>query len=133
MRIQSVDNRCYLEINPTSEGYGLCRVEARIDLGHGVFTAENKSLLLLKLPKFIIQLGSFIVNREPQPKLEGTYDSYLSFVSKADSVFLEFSLGDGFCGYRTYAPFNLTGRFQLDADQLGMVLSDFRTLAEKSY
>ena len=131
MRIQSFDKRCYIEINPAPEGEGcpVFIVEARIDLGHGVFTAESKYLPLPKLSEFIIHLESFVLNREMRPKWEGAYESYFSFVSEADSVFLEFSVGDGFCGYTTYANFNLSGRFEINTDQLKTIVSELKALA----
>ena len=130
MRIQSFDKRCYVEINYTHEGEGhpVFNVEARTDLGHGVFTAKSR-LPLLKLPEFISDLESFVLNREIRPKLEGAYESYFSFVSDADSVFLEFSVGDGFCGYTTYANFNLLGRFEINSDHLKTIVSEFKALA----
>ena len=131
MRIQSFDKRCYIEINPAHEGEGhpVFIVEARINLEHGVFTAKSKILPLPKLPEFIIHLESFLVNREIQPKLEGAYESYFSFVYEAGSVFLEFSVGDGFSGYTTYANFNLSGRFEINTDQLKTIVAEFKALA----
>ena len=130
MRIRSIDERCFVEIRSTSEGYGICEVEASIDLGHGVFTARNGSLALLELSEFIVQFEAFVLNREVEARLEGTYDTFLAFHSKGNAVFLDFSVGDGFCGYSSYAPFNLSGRFDIDSDHLLSLLSDFRELGE---
>lgn len=81
MKIQSFDQQCYVEINlnPEGEGHPVFNVEARIDLGHGVFTAES-SIALPKLLEFIIHIESFVLNREMRPKWEGVYESYFSFV-----------------------------------------------------
>jgi hypothetical protein len=126
MKIQSLDKQCYVEINPAPEGEGhpVFDVEARIDLGHGVFTADVKILAMPKLPEFIIHLESFVLNREMQPKLEGVYESYFSFVSDADNVFLEFSVGDA-----SYYKCNLIGRFEINTDHLKTIVSEFKALA----
>ena len=125
MRIQSVDKQCYVEINPAPEGEGhpVFRVEARIDLGHGVFTAYSKSIAIPKLPEFIIHLESFVQNKEIRPKWEGVYESYLSFVSEADRVYLEFSIGDV-----SYYNCNLIGRFEINTDHLKTIVSEFKAL-----
>lgn len=125
MKIQSFDQQCYVEINlnPEGEGHPVFNVEARIDLGHGVFTAES-SIALPKLLEFIIHIESFVLNREMRPKWEGVYESYFSFVYEADSVFLEFSVGDA-----SYYNCNLIGRFEIDSNHLNTIVSEFKALA----
>ena len=126
MKIQSFDQQCYVEINlaPEGEGHPVFNVEARIDLGHGLFTADVTCIALPKLPEFIVHLESFFLNREMRPKWEGVYESYFSFVSKADRVFLEFSVG-----YESYYDCNLIGRFEIDSDHLNTIVSEFKALA----
>jgi len=129
MRIVSEDRRCYVEIGPTDQGYDICDLKAHVDHGHGEFSARSSAVALLKLAEFVDTFDAFIANRELVPRLEGVYDTYLSFRARGNEVWLEFSVGAADC----YGTHNLTGQFKVEQERLGQYLSEFRKLIIAAY
>ena len=129
MRIVSEDQRCYVEIAPTSQGYDICDLKAHVDTGHGQLSAESFGVPLLKLAEFVEAFEAFVSNRKLMPRLEGVYDTYLLFRARGLEVWFEFSVGQA----NYYHTHNLTGQFKIDSDFLSQYLSEFRKLVMAAY
>jgi len=126
---------CFVELEPTDQGYHICELSGVIDIKHGIFTACSYSVPLLKINDFIKAFEEFCTNRKIEPKLEGVYDTYFHFYARVDKfgrevILMEFSIGDA-----TVYPFiyNLKGLFEIDSHKLPSILSNFKELAKMSY
>ena len=126
---------CFVELEPTDQGYNICKLSGVIDIEHGLFTACSNSVPLLKINDFIKEFEAFCTNRHLEPKLEGVYDTYFHFYARVNThgrelILMEFSIGDA-----TMYPFvsNLKGLFEIDSHKLSSILSDFKELAKMSY
>ena len=133
MKIQdAIHNECFVEIKP-SDRYNICELSGEINIKHGKFTGWSSTVPLLKLQDFINQFESFCLNRSPEPRLEGVYDTYFQFYTREDingkeRILMKFSIGDA-CNFI----FNLTGHLEIDAKELPSILTNFRELAQQSY
>lgn len=133
MKIQSIDGVCSIQIGRGPESdCGVFVVEVKVDLGHGEFIGSNRSFCFVQLSQFINDFERFIIDGHSESRLEGTYDSFFAFHREGTAVFLEFSVGDGFCGYSSYCPFAVSGRFEVGGDQLAQTVSDFKELRDSA-
>ena len=131
MKIKSIDNQSWIELtqNPDDDWLSFC-MTVSIDLGHSVFTGSNFNLCLLNLTKFFEDFSKFILDRQLTPKLEGTYNSYLSFSYQNEVVIVRFSLGDCFSG-TIPIDYAMTGGFEITEASLLVIEREFKILLNK--
>lgn len=127
MRLVSTDNQSELTITVVEDehGYKASSLTAQISLGHSEFKGSNSDINFLNLPDFIRDLDAFILNRKIEPKLNGTYGSYILFRGTNTSVAIIFKIGGAFCGTDTYN-YSVTGTFEIDQGQLGEIVNELR-------
>ena len=126
--------RCSIDLEyliDDSSDYDSFSFSASIDIGHGLFKAANNDIHFLNLPTFVAQLESFVRDRMPQPRLDGTYNSYLELSGTPSSATIHFRIGDAFSGYTDVnTQYSFTGAFDVEPDQLFPMLDQFRGLLE---
>jgi hypothetical protein len=120
MKIYAKDHPSWIEINrlvDEANQYSSYEISAVIDIIHGKFTAKNIDVHFINAVEFQSVFKQFITNRSLVPRLEGTYDTYLEFVGKSNSVILRFKIGDAFCGTET-TDYSLVGGFEVSQESL---------------
>lgn len=129
MNITSADRICsvFLERNRDVTDHPGFRMAARVDIGHGHFEASNGDVRFLNLPEFVAELDRFILDRRRAPRLDGTYDSSISFVANGNSVILRYCIGDAFHGQKT-ALFHQSGAFEVEQEKLFQCLTELKAL-----
>ncbi|GAA6140041.1 hypothetical protein NBRC116583_37880 [Arenicella sp. 4NH20-0111] len=130
MKIVSTDNQCELTIENGEDefGYNFCSLAAKIGSGTCEFTGCNNDVTFTNMIEFIKDLDSFILNRELEPKLEGTYGSYLLFKGTSTYVALTFKIGGAFCGTETFS-YSITGTFEVAKEYLQEIVVEFKKYA----
>lgn len=68
------------------------------------------------------------ISGELQPKLKGTYDSYLSMIGRDNAVTMQYRLGS----QNDKQVFTQKGSFEVAQEDLNSILADFRRLSENS-
>jgi len=133
MTFLSTDGKSRLEIesHDDGQGYSAFAVEATVDVGHGRFSAWNGDVQWLNLDRFAAALEQFATDRTSIPELEGTYDSRVGLSARGHTIFLEFAVGDAFCGEKTH-DYLFAGSFELDRECLPGVLSTVRSLVTRA-
>ena len=133
MRISSADSKnSWIEIQRNEDDdFSSFLFRVAIDIGHGNFSACNNSLNFLNLRGFAEEVDQFVLRRDIQPFLEGTYDSYLRLrQTNNNEVLISFCIGDAFCGWENTAEFKLQGEFPIEQDILTTLASAFMSLAK---
>ncbi len=133
MEILSADNICRITLRPSGEpgSYAGIEMAAHVDIGHGRFEARNRDIHFLNLGEFVEEFDKFISDRTRAPRLNGTYDSHISFRASGLDVVCEYCVGDAFAGGRRPAEFFQSGKFEIERDVLLDLLRDFRQLLEQ--
>ena len=129
VNINSADHICsiFLERNRDARDHPGFRMAARVDIGHGYFEASNGDVRFSNLREFVAELDHFILDRRRVPRLDGTYDSSISFVANGNSVILRYCIGDAFHGQKT-ALFHQSGTFEVDQEKLFQYLAELKAL-----
>lgn len=127
MKIVSVDSNTWVSVERHEDpgGYASFAVEAQVDIGHGQFRAWNADVQFLNLGNFTAELDRFVLDRRLVPRLEGTYDTFLAFCASGTAVYLDFRVGDAFCGRKT-VDFRLAGAFEIDPGCLTAIGEELR-------
>ncbi|MBI1889466.1 MAG: hypothetical protein HYS18_02340 [Burkholderiales bacterium] len=132
MQIVDTQAKCSIEIEYDgyeTPDYASFTFGASVNIGHGMFKAVNKDINFFNFQFFVEELDAFILDRSLQPKLSGTYDSYLEFVGVSSSVSIRFRIGDAFAGYKNpNTPFAFTGGFDVAQDQLTSIVRNLREM-----
>lgn len=130
MKIVSTDNKSELIVNMFEDEHGhkAYSLGAEIGLGHSEFKGCNNDIIFLNVPEFIKDLDAFILNRKIEPKLIGTYDSYILFKGTSTCVAITFKIGGAFCGTDTYS-YSITGTFEIAQEQLGEIVNELGNYA----
>jgi hypothetical protein len=131
MKISSLDKTCSVTLEYTGDarGYSGYQIEADVDIRHGRFYAKNIDVQFLNWDEFVSEYNRFILDRSLTPRLVGTYDSYIAFTGNGTAVYLQFCLGDAFCGRKTVG-FRQSGEFEVEQQTLLQYLAGFRALME---
>lgn len=131
MKIISLNKKFFIEIkNNIENDFPSFKVLAEIDINHGVFSAKNNDLALLNINEFRGDLDAFIINRELQPRLEGTYDSFIEF-SKGTEITkarIKFAIGDAYSGFTKTVNFLFTGEFEIEIESISKLLRELKAL-----
>ena len=118
MKIYGIGKKSWLEIGPVKDGsYTATSVEVKIDIGHGFFSAKNIDMHFQNLDTFIPELDHFITSRDINPRLNGTYDSFIEISGSVSHVFIKFCIGDEDCGAKTHQ-YSLCGSFEIEQEHL---------------
>ena len=120
MKIYSQDKNSWLKITKNEGEYdveGTYSIEVKFDIGHSVFNATNKEVIFTNGAEFKSTLNEFVMNRDLCPKLEGTYDSYVSFKAVGNNVVLSVNVGSAFCSSSTFA-YSTSGEFEVSQEYL---------------
>lgn len=128
LRLEFSDGKSWVEIRPhnnESGGYSACAMEAVVDLGHGRFQGLNGDVFFFGFEKFCDEFDRFILDRLLAPRLDGTYDSFLSFSGKGNSIIFKFCVGDN-----EMEEYRLRGSFIIEGDRLNDLNSYFRDFAK---
>ncbi len=131
MKIISADNNSYIDIElfkDEDSGYSSFEVEAFVDIGHGEFKAKNTDLHFLDFEDFTNDFDNFIIDRNITCRLNGTYSSYIKIYGEYNTVFIQFCIGDAFCGNKTY-DYKFSGEFTIDQGDLLDYLNSFKEFA----
>jgi hypothetical protein len=130
MKIVSTDNQSELTIENREDefGYNFLSLSAKIGSGTCEFNGCNNELSFTNIDEFIKELDSFISNRELEPKLEGTYGSYLTFRGTSTYVALTFKIGGAFCGTETFS-YSIMGTFEIAQEYLHKIVTEFKSYA----
>jgi len=132
MHISSSDGKAWIEVRRNEEdNFPSFAFSGAVNIGHGSFAASNSSLAFLNLGDFAEMLDKFILERDLQPCLEGTYESYLKVwrPSGKNEVMLSFCIGDAFSGWVGTSEFKLQGEFPIEQETLNSLVSAFRSMA----
>jgi len=133
MKINSIDNKCSINIDGKGDDCLFFEVNASIDIGHGVFNGKNTDLMFLNFDEFIKDYDSFITNRDITPILNATYESFIKIEAGiSNSIFISFSLGDAFSGYNNSVEFSLNGKFEVNTEFLIQMHTEFKSLAKNA-
>lgn len=127
MKIYSKDKKCWLYFERTVDvehDYSSFILDALVDVGHSVFQGRNTDIHFFGIGDFVSKLNDFIIDRDIQPRLEGTYDTYLVFKGAANHVFLSFYIGSACCGAETHT-YAIQGTFEIDQGSLGDIVKGF--------
>jgi hypothetical protein len=127
MKIYSSDKKSWLGFKSMVDeehDYSSFLLEVFVDLGHSFFQGKNTDLHFFCIDDFISQLNAFILDRSLQPRLEGTYDTYLMFKGEANNVILSFYVGSAYCGKETYS-YAVQGAFDIDQENLNDIVKGF--------
>ena len=130
MKIESIDKKSYIFIDHSGdEDYSSFQFGAHIDISHGSFSAKNNDIQFINLSKFISILDEFITNRDLEPELTGTYNTFLRFynLKGKNTVMLQLSLGDMFSGYSETVNYSLNGCFELNQEDLLCFLNSIKS------
>lgn len=100
-------------------------MEVVVDLGGGRFQGLNRDVFFSGFEKFCDEFDHFILDRSLTPRLEGSYDSFLSFSGKGNSIDFAFCVGD----YGT-EDHRLSSSFTIEGDRLNELTSYFRDFAK---
>ena len=131
IRIKSLDNTAWLAIfRNQDEPHASFSIECSVDIGHGVFDAENSDVHFLNQKEFAEALDDFILDRALAPQLDGTYDTFVKFFRPAgrNSVMVNFAIGDAFSGRSAAARYRTEGEFEMDAEYLNGLVAEFAAL-----
>lgn len=131
MRIYSTDKKVYVKLSRDGgDTHSPFSVESSVDISHGRFGAINSDIHFLNHDEFLKEFDAFILNREIVPRLKGTYDTEIRFFQPKDKniVMVSFAIGDAFSGYTTTVRFKSEGQFEVDAEYLNELLSNFEKL-----
>jgi hypothetical protein len=126
MKIFSSDKKSWLSIEVVSDdehGYSSFSMESLVDIGHSSFQGRNSDLHFFGIDDFVAQLSAFVMDRRIQPRLEGTYDSFLMFKGSASHVSVSFCIGSAYCGAETYS-YVMSGAFEVEQENLASIVSD---------
>lgn len=130
LRIVSSDRRSWVKLKRWRDAtgdYEAFEMAASVDYGHGKFTALNADVQFFGLPEFIQGLDAFVMQRGLRPRLEGTYDCFLTFEGKGTQVVVSFCVGDAFCGGEAEVEEpRLRGRFVIDGERLNGIIEALR-------
>ena len=131
MKINSVDNNSWLSIESDKDEFEHknVSVEASIDIGHGNFHAKNIDIVLLNTQEFIDEIDKFLLDRNKTPKLCGTYDSFLEIHGDNSHIYLNFAIGDAFCGKLTHE-YLFRGSFEFDQEQLLSIKQEIQRIQD---
>lgn len=130
MKISSRSGNDWISISIGCDTQGYSSIEMEAFLTHGIssFHAKQLDLQFFKISQFVDALDKFITDRSLMPKLEGTYDSFLSFRAIGSTVRLEFAIGDEISS-KAPTVYCLRGAFDIDQSYLNDYVRDFRLLA----
>lgn len=106
-------------------------VRCEVELNHGHFHAQNSDIVLLNIENWIKDVKLNLQQREGQAILNGTYNSKFSFSIQEEEVYVEFLLGDAFCGKFPMGEFYLKGRFDLELREVQTFISEFEEILEQ--
>lgn len=132
MKIPSSNNKSYISIEFFDDGtddYISYVLEIVSDIEHSFFKGSNSDIHFLNMPEFIDQLDSFVLNRNVRPKLEGTYDSYLSFIGSGNVVEVNYCIGS----QNDHQIFSQKGGFEISQEHLSSILTDLKTLYKSRF
>ena len=131
MKIASNDNRSCLLLEKIEyeNGYSSISVEANIDLTHSSFQGANTDIHFQGIEDFVAKLDAFVMDRSIQPRLEGTYDSFIKLKGISNRVVLSFNVGSAFCGTDTFN-YGVQGSFEVDQGDLNEIVSGFKRLVD---
>ena len=134
MKIYSKDQNSWLTFDHNvddNHDYSAFSLEAFIDLDHSSFQGKNIDLHFFDIDNFIAKLDAFVLDRSIQPKLEGTYDTYIMFKGNGTHIFISFSIGSAYCGTETYF-YSVQGTFEVSQENLGNIVIGFTQYAGKA-
>ena len=127
MDIYSVDKKNWFRVEQVFDEvtqYSSFLFEVYIDLGHSVFHSKNSDIQIFDINSFVNELNEFLMDRSLEPKLEGTYDSFLSFIGNNRDIQISFNIGSSYCSSETYS-YSTSGKFEIDQEHLNEVLEFF--------
>ena len=130
MKITSADDICWISVTPNEARYSGFDVVTHVNIDHGQFEARNTDVHFLNFEEFLSEFDKFIMDRHRAPRLEGTYDTYISFSGTGTSVICAYRLGDAFCG-RKKATFYQSGEFEIQQERLLEFLHGFQKLLDQ--
>ncbi|WP_026609732.1 hypothetical protein [Methylocaldum szegediense] len=131
MRISSSDGKTWIEIRRNEgDDFPSFAFSGAVNIGHGRFTGRSTSLTFLNLSEFAEALDAFILQRDLQPCLEGTYGSYARVWQprSKNEVMLGFCIGDAFSGWVGTSEFKLQGEFPIEQEILNSLVFAFRSM-----
>ncbi len=134
MKIYSTDQNSWLtcdHIVDDEHDYSSFSLEAFIDLGHSSFQGKNIDLHFFDIDNFIAKLDAFVLDRSIQPRLEGTYDTYIMFRGSGTHIFLSLNIGSAYCGSETHS-YSVKGTFEVSQENLNNIVNGFAKYAGKA-
>lgn len=133
MKIYSIDRNSWLsvELNVDEENdYSSFSIRSNIDINHCKFYGENTDVYFYNIAEFATEFDKFILDRTVKPTLEGTYDTYLSFESKSNSIVVSLCIGGSTSGEINQA-YSIKGGFEISQENLNDVLRFFQKHIDK--
>ena len=131
MKIYSINNHSLIEVNQFTDienNYSSFVLSVAIDIEHGEFSAKNTDVHFFNIDEFNSNFDDFISNRELNPKLEGTYDSFIEFSAYRNRVYVHFKIGDSYCGSKI-VNYSLEGSIEISQENLLIYQQQFLSLA----
>lgn len=125
MKVSSTDSQSWFLVNYNQDqnGYDSFSIEVNFDVGHSAFHGKNTDVHFLNLAGFIIELDAFILNRNLQPRLLGTYDSVLVLKAEATgNITVSLIIGSSL----ENKDYRVQGSFEFLPEKLNDVLRGFQ-------
>jgi hypothetical protein len=132
MRITSTHGKAWVELSRNGSGaHASFSIACSVDTGHGAFSARNSDVHLLNLEEFVKTLDAFVLRRDLIPRLNGTYDTAVTFFRPQDrnAIMVSFAIGDTFSDYLGPMRYRTEGEFEVSGEVLYELVKDFEKLS----
>jgi hypothetical protein len=108
------------------------KIEVHARTRNGKFHAKNLKIHLRNLEEFVAEFDRFISDRNRGPRLEGSYNSFIAFLSAGNMVICLYRIGGGFKASKAFN-FHHFGEFEISQEHLLQLLEDFRALLKAQH
>ena len=131
MRITATHGKAWVEVSRNGSGvHASFSVACSVDTGHGAFSARNSDVHFLNLEEFTRTLDAFVLRRDLIPRLNGTYDTAITFLRPRDrnAIMAAFAIGDAYSDYLGAMHYKTEGQFEVSGEDLNELVKGFETL-----